>query len=394
MQVNRLFFTEIREVRFSDDGDWHTDRIDFRRYCLLRINNEFMIVALLDNDDADIEGFLIPTGDGGIVLSTGKHYLSEHRSLPVPHPDHHFQSKDFYRIKREEGAHVLCDHLFKERLLGQSYDSITVSNMIIVGRLNDHVDLFNVLLDPIEISEPLAAIAIDMKVQILTRRGILWYTPDGILHDTMPIIRHGICGNYSSVTRNIANENGMFYEIRQLSGLGFYNTTDSTALPLRRDIIGLKYLDGSDTHYYDEYSHLGRVYSIPYNYYIFETKISKGILKINSNADSIVRAYSNRFPLEMPFQQRMDSIARLARSTPPTITSEILFERPEVEFFPCHYNEPIKFRIGTLFGYFPNDREARYRRLGNFNLAFAEYKKPDGTKGWVDVAGNEYQRKD
>jgi hypothetical protein len=84
----------------------------------------------------------------------------------------------------------------------------------------------------------------------------------------------------------------------------------------------------------------------------------------------------------------------VTKTTPPTIKTEILFEHREIDFFPRDYNEPLKFRIGNLYGYFPNDKEGRYRRLGDYSLAFAEFKKPDGTRGWIDVWGNEYQRKD
>jgi hypothetical protein len=288
--TNAHLWTEIQEVRSSDAHEWSIDRVDFHRYSLLRINGDFLIAALVHNGDADIESFIIPTRKGGIVLGANSEFRSEYRNRSVPSPDHQFQSGKYYRIKEIDGRFALYDNLFRKQLLEQVYDSITMSGMIVIGRLQDRVDLYNVLLDPIEIREPLAAIDIDLKVQILTPRGILWYTPDGIIHDTMPIIIHGVCGNYSSVERNITNKNGIFYETSQLSYSGFYNSTDSIAIPLREYIIALSYLTGSDKHSNSEYSHLGTVYSIPYNYYFFETSVSKGILKITSNADSIRRA--------------------------------------------------------------------------------------------------------
>jgi len=73
------------------------------------------------------------------------------------------------------------------------------------------------------------------------------------------------------------------------------------------------------------------------------------------------------------------------------IVIDILF-RGKFESF--GYNHPIKFESGGLFGYYPQNEIAKYKRLEKFNFFFAEFEDEDGRIGWLDVYGKTYYKKE
>lgn len=50
----------------------------------------------------------------------------------------------------------------------------------------------------------------------------------------------------------------------------------------------------------------------------------------------------------------------------------------------------FKIKKNNLFGYFPLNKEPKYKTLEKFQDNFARFQLPNGQKGWIDLTGREY----
>ena len=71
------------------------------------------------------------------------------------------------------------------------------------------------------------------------------------------------------------------------------------------------------------------------------------------------------------------------------IVIEVLFTG---NFEAFGYYHPIKYESGGLFGYYPQNEFAKYKRIEKFNFFFAEFEDKDGRIGWLDIYGKEYYK--
>lgn len=55
-----------------------------------------------------------------------------------------------------------------------------------------------------------------------------------------------------------------------------------------------------------------------------------------------------------------------------------------------NYKGLFKIKKNSLVGYFPINKEPKYKRLEDFQENFARIEFPNGQKGWLDLNGNEY----
>ncbi|MDW8848978.1 hypothetical protein SD960_02645 [Flavobacterium sp. MMLR14_040] len=47
----------------------------------------------------------------------------------------------------------------------------------------------------------------------------------------------------------------------------------------------------------------------------------------------------------------------------------------------------FKIKKNNLFGYFPLNKEPKYKTLEKFQDNFARFQLPNGQKGWIDLTG-------
>lgn len=207
-------------------------------------------------------------------------------------------------------------------------------------------------------------------VQIIYKNSIKWLTQDGVLQDKDPEIKYGLCGTVGYRERSIEQRRGKFYEPSIEGHYGMPMEKNKEASPLiwsRKDVKQLTYLNGSTKHSYTGNSGVFAVQNLSYDYYVFETAKTKGIVQIsNLNAR----------------QKRRDNA--------PDFQQEVRLEDDFQEIETFGYNHPVRFKKDDLYGYFPMNETAKYKSLEEYNQHFAAFEYPDGRKGWIDTEGKEY----
>lgn len=207
-------------------------------------------------------------------------------------------------------------------------------------------------------------------LQLIYKNSIKWLTEDGELQDKKPDIKYGLCGTVPHASRNIQNKKGSFYEASIKGHYGYIDEVENEeiySIWSRTDVNYLGYLNGATKHSYTGNSGAFAVYHLPYDYYIFETAKTKGIVQIvNATAKEESANTTSKF------QQ------------------EVLLEGDFQEIETFGYNHPLRFKKDGLYGYFPMNQTAKYKSLEQYNQHFAAFEYPDGRKGWIDLEGKEY----
>ena len=71
-----------------------------------------------------------------------------------------------------------------------------------------------------------------------------------------------------------------------------------------------------------------------------------------------------------------------------TVKKKFIVDVDKIEFI--NYHHPLKFYKSGLCGYYPQNKEAKYKTLERFNYYFARFELPNGKKGWLGRDGKEY----
>lgn len=108
----------------------------------------------------------------------------------------------------------------------------------------------------------------------------------------------------------------------------------------------------------------------------------------------IFQQYDRFFPKGMTFifskENKKGLFAKVTDNHNVHLKNVILISGVD-EFFPkSGILEPIKFRIGNKFGFYPLSQTANYLRLNDFDYGFARVKFGGGKEGWVNLNGKEF----
>lgn len=127
-------------------------------------------------------------------------------------------------------------------------------------------------------------------------------------------------------------------------------------------------------------------FKFPNDFYIIKTDTKDYLVKIRPRSGYY--NYSNKFKSliennsikDLDFQKHLNGINEES-------IVEFIFEG---QLETLGYDHPIKFTKNSLIGYWPQNKEAKYKTVSEFNGLFAKIEMPDGSKGWLDIHGTEY----
>ncbi len=337
---------------------WQFHKATFWDYVFFRVNNDFLIIGLIYEEEGDIGGFIIPTKDGAIVESSGYSWKTTEGKIDSIPLATQLTPSSFYRIKPiQNDNYQLFDKLFQEVIQQDTFEEIKFLEHYIYCKKGKEISIYDKSAKKMLIEKAEAVYNLSTTIQFVKNGKVQCLDENGILQDTFPIPQFVVCGNYNSTERLIEQKNGQYLLNTLISGV-WSDKREIDTLKYSRTTSTIRYLNEKTKHHYNDYSKLGAVFSFPYNYYLIET----------------------------PEKQQLASLNQQKSNT----EFEILFEGT-LEVF--GYNHPIKFQEGNLYGYYPQNKSAKYKKLEKFDFFFAGFELPNGKKGWLDINGNEYLKK-
>lgn len=383
---NHLFAQISFKNYNSEKPEWSFYEADFWDYVFIRINGKHLIIALVYEESADIGGFIIPMEDETIVVSKNFQYFEEGKKIDTIQLSKHIPLKSFYRIREVNNGFELRDKLFQEPILDEVYQQIELGENLILCKNNKNITIYDKSASIVIGKNLKAAYDSFGSIQCIRENKIQWLDYDGVVHDTFPKPNWGLCGTISSTDRRIVSSKKAFLEFYETGYGGQKRIRDSIAISKSNSFQSIKYLNNSTEHSFDEYSGLLAVFTYPYSYYYAEQDNTQKLLSITNKRDAteldLIRKRNNAKD-----QNEKDNIDSLIKNLKDEIEIEIKYEG---EFEPFGYYHPIRIKEGNLYGYYPQNDKAKYKKIEKFNFFFAEFENENGKKGWLDIYGKEY----
>lgn len=385
---NQLFSFLTYRKYFKNMAQHAFHYADFYRYVYIRINNQYYIIGLVD-EDAGVFGYIIPKKNGGFVAD-GNLYSENGSKIDSVDFTRKWDIGKFYRIKNENGANYFYDNLFNEKVIEKGYKDIRFSRQFIICVGENETQIYDNQLKKKDIKNLKAACDSGYVTQFIIGDKIKWMDFHGDFHDTFPKKELFLCGTIEITNRRIVSIDNVFKELDTTRcSMMLQEESDSTFLSNSDQIVSIRYLNNEVEHKYNSYSRLFSVFSFPYNRYLLQTTNgTKLVFVIDKN-----ETYKNKLivikELQIQSQIKEDSLTNIINNIKKDIEITTLFEG-EIEAF--GYDHPIRFRENNLYGYYPQNKKAKYAKLEKFNFFYAEFELPNGQKGWLDIYGNEYYR--
>lgn len=396
--LNHSFLQHFNENLFSslyfnnldiNKPKWEFQDVDFWDYVFIRINKKYLIIALVYENDARLGGYIIPKKNETIVVAQNYVYKEAGRKIDTIKLEKYISLESFYRVKTTSNGKQIVDKLFQEKVINKKFDRVTFKKNHILTQSANMIELYDKSCKQLHVRHVQAAFDSLGSIQCIINNEIKWLDYDFKIHDTFPINIWGFCGTISSTDRKIVQINNLFYEYSRTGygGLGD-NRNDSILILEDKSVSHIKYLNNMDSDQFDEYSDLFSVFSYPYSYYVLTKGNQKQLISLTNKKDAKAKEILNNniFSAEVS----RDSINNLLGKLQNEIELKVHFTG---DFETFGYNHPIKFKSDNLYGYFPQNKEAKYRRLEKFNFFFAEFEDTKGRNGWIDIYGNEYYKK-
>jgi hypothetical protein len=346
-------FMEVHVSRDSEGDDQIANCYSWD-YIFLRINNDIIIVGLI-NDDGEIENYIIPMKDGksfGIVDDV--RYEESSSFYQFNKANRLVQSDNHFRIVDDVNGFRLFDKIFDEPILDSVYDTIILGDNYIYLYESKGITVYDKTMSAILAVDVQAIYELDSYVQIVGRKSTYWLDYNGNKSEEKPKFSYTVCGTVPYFERFfIKKPDG--YKLITIEGHGGSSeiSSDTSNFSYTDNFDSLKFLNGELRHSYDGNSDIGNIFSFPYSYFVVEKGDTTQLMKFNEGE------------LELLLSGELDIYG---------------------------YNHPVKFKTGNLYGYFPQNKLAKYKRLEMFTKNFAEFELPSGQIGWIDLNGKEYYR--
>lgn len=374
---NEAFFS-LRTYEFREGYDPKTDRseeqwqltdTDFYNYFVLRINGNRIAIVLIMNDyGPDIEGVIIPTKTEVYArvddLELKEEDINSMDKAWVRKFSEGFHYHDSYADLYHVSENRLKDLIFDQDLLQKRFDTLFSKRSFVVGKTKDQYSIFNLKLEEITPAHTRSVVIDDEgAAQLLIKNKVKWLNTSGQVLDKKEEIVYLVCGTVTYVDRQITNDNTGYFLRESIDDMSGEERKPNDYILLDKDEFDeVTFLNSSKLLNYDGNSGIGSNYSLPgneYNYLIVGKDSKYGLLEFTLVENAAVQTI--RLPVEF------DSI----KST--------------------GYYSPIRFEKDGLVGYYPINKEPRYKELGYFEGAFARFTLPNNKKGWLDLYGNEYE---
>ncbi len=366
--------------------------VQFKDYTFIRINKKYIIIAIMYEEDPEPRGYIIPKKDGFIVELGSDIYIEDGHKIDSIDIKRHLRLKDFFRLKNTPNGVLIVDKLYNEILVNKFFDKVYLKNNFFQCFKNGKMELYDKSGTRLNIKHLQAAHDSLGSIQCIINNEIKWMDYNWKIHDTFPRPKWVLCGTIWSTQRRIENNENLFTEFYS-SGNFFLEVSEIDTVPITLDksVTKITYLNNQTVDEFDEYSHLLSVFSYPYSYYVLTKGNEKQLVSIrNIKKEKEKRLiYQRELGLQNEIYIYKDSLNAIIESLKDEIEITVHFQG---DFEAFGYNHPIKFKSNGLYGYFPQNKEAKYKRLEKFNFFFAEFEDKNGQLGWIDIYGNEYFR--
>lgn len=354
----------------EDFSNIKREYLGYARIVYFRVNQEFLIAGILrpgryGEDRFENVGLIIPTKDGG-VLTFGDHSYFGGEVIPdqiiafkKSEEKDRLHCGDFFGLGEIDGETYIVDRLEHQLILPFPVDSVKMRRKLLVYYKNNEARVFNPFSRThADLEFQAVGKGIGNGLQVIHDNQIKWLDQDMVFKDTIEPQRFFVCGTVSHYSRTIDTDSLYFNET--LYGGRRNNLAKSASYPLveSENVKSLLYLTDSPVHKFNENSKYGALIELPYSIYKLERDKHQQLVNI--------------------FQEKKGG--ELIVKT--LLTAD--------KILPSGYYQPVKFIQGDLFGYYPQNKEARYKKIEKFNHHFAPFVDKDGRKGWLDLNGNEY----
>lgn len=382
------------KVNFKNRNDsihkWKFFNVMFWDYVFIRINSEQLIIALVYENDPRPAGFIIPLKDEILVVTENFTYKEAGEAIDTIKLDKYIPLADFYRIKKQSNSLNVVDKLFQEKIHDNKFDEITFEENHINCKIAGKTEIYSKSFEKINIDNLKIAYDTLGSIQCIINNQLKWIDSNWDMHDTFPRPSYGLCGTISSTERKIEKKSNKFYE-SYISGYdGQKVIKDSILIIDDLSIKEVTYLTNEYNSYFDEYSNMYSVFSYPHSFYILTKEHKKQLVSITNRRIKKTRELiRQRDHYRMKSNPKKDSINILIGNLIDEMEVKIHYSG---EFEAYGYNHPIKFKNDGLYGYYPMNNTAKYKRVGKFNFFFAEFEDTSGRLGWIDIYGNEYYK--
>ncbi|MBK6364732.1 MAG: hypothetical protein IPF52_15085 [Saprospiraceae bacterium] len=388
---NEHLFANLHFNNFDPQNiNWQFYKADFWDFVFIRINGKYLIIALVFEDDPRPGGFIIPMKDQILVVSKLFTYQKDGGRIDSLNLAKQLPLANFYRVKNNASGQEIIDKLFQEKIIDKNFKNVKFKENYIQCYSDNKMELYDKSGKKIDIKDLKAAYDSLGSIQCIIKDEIKWLDFEWNIYDTFPKPKWSLCGTISSTERKIEKINNKIYEFYTSGYWGEKENRDSILILDDKSVNEITYLNNQISDAFDDYSDLLAVFSFPYQYYVLTGKNEKHLIAITNKRKEkereliIERDYRNKN------QTEKDSINTMINKLEDDIVIEVLFTG---NFEAFGYYHPIKFESGGLFGYYPQNGFAKYRRIEKFNFFFAEFEDKDGRIGWLDIYGKEYYKK-
>jgi len=261
------------------------------------------------------------------------------------------------KIKEKKNNFLLVNKFSGKKIINKKFDKLKITDSFVFGYKKGKKYIYSCNLNKINLKNVSALHYfndISLKsIQIIQNNQVSWIDKFGNKSKKPKVLVMSVCGNAPYYKKCISKINNKFYYIEK-----YYDyreelkSTDTSQFILPENYTEIKFCNNSFTDYY----------------YNEDRALNKTLF--------ILKNSNNKY-----------SLAEVEKQPDKIIIKTILLENADK----IEYTEKsIKFYKNGLYGYYPQNKKAKYKYLGDFNYYFARFELPDGKKGWTDKKGDEY----
>lgn len=355
------------------ENQWVLNYTDFYHYVFLRLNNKKLIVLLFENNadsngngELDYIGSIIPFKKNYKIIIEGTEFKDiDSRNIDKTWLEasknylYEDSNKSLYRIENNK----LKDVIFNIDLLSKKFDSLYIDKGYIIGKIKEKHQVYNSKLEDITPRKKIKAIHVfdSNYLQAIINTKIKWISKSAKITNKKEKTIYTVCGTVNYSTREITQKNTDFLLNTKNSLIDGNTNTVSYRLFSNTDYDNVYFLNGTKFLSFDGNTGTGAYYKLPnnaLNYLIVKKNDKFGLLEV------IFLKKGLKLKTILPINY--DSIIYSG------------------------YYLPIKFEKNGLFGYYPINASAKYKKLEKFNYFFSRFTLPNNRKGWLSLEGKEY----
>lgn len=195
--LNQHLIVSASFNKASGGADWRFNSKDYWDYVYFRINDSFLIIGLVYENDAQIGGWLIPTLDGGYLKTNFGHYTSTQKRIRLDSLEsHRYQLQSFIRSEKINGKYLVKDKLFDEVIRPDTFDNLKIGQRYCIEKIENQYQIYDLLQDSVILNGLMLAHDSLGYLLFIRDNRLQWMDYQGHVQDTNP----RTCG--SSVERS------------------------------------------------------------------------------------------------------------------------------------------------------------------------------------------------